>query len=207
MTVGCRPVAISDLPEVLALDHRCFGGLWNEAAYGREIDSPNSDLLVVETATATGGSKIIGIGCLWAILDEAHITLLGIDPDYQRLGLGRWLLAHLLQAAIARGLTHATLEVRQSNQAARQLYQSWGFRVAGERRRYYADGENALILWRSQLQDPAFLKGLAIAPPTLTSPSQRPAGLPRAIGMTQGRGAIAPSPDSMIPIDKNMDKN
>lgn len=158
MAVRCRPVMTPDLPEVVALDHRCFGGLWTEAAYSREIDSPNSDLLVLETTAPA--STVVGVGCLWAILEEAHITLLGIEPGYQRLGLGRWLLIHLLRAAGDRGLTHATLEVRQSNQAALHLYQSFGFRVAGERRRYYADGENALILWRSQLQDPAFLAEL-----------------------------------------------
>jgi ribosomal-protein-alanine N-acetyltransferase len=160
MHVLCRPVTPSDLANVVALDHRCFGGLWNEAGYSREITSPNSDLLVLETQAQERLSHIIGIGCLWAILDEAHITLLGIDAPYRRRGLGRWLLIHLLLAAGDRGLTHATLEVRQSNQAALALYESLGFRVAGERRRYYADDESALILWRGDLQNPAFLTEL-----------------------------------------------
>jgi len=159
MPVLCRPVVTSDLPNVVALDHRCFGGLWNEAAYSREIESPNSDLLGIE-GLSPEPSSIIGLGCLWAILEEAHITLLGIDPDYRRRGLGRWLLVHLLRAAGDRGLTHATLEVRQSNAAAIALYQSFGFRVAGERRRYYADDENALVLWRNQVQDPVFQTSL-----------------------------------------------
>lgn len=159
MHVVCRPVVTPDLPNVVALDHRCLGGLWNEAAYGREVESPNSDLLVVETRLGSAPA-IIGLGCLWAILEEAHITLLGIDPGYQRLGLGRWLLTHLLQRAGDRGLTHATLEVRKSNQAALDLYQSFGFKVAGERKRYYADDESALILWRSELQDPTFQASL-----------------------------------------------
>jgi len=167
MHVLCRPVVTSDLPEVVALDYRCFGGLWNEAAYSREIESPNSDLLVLEESTPAPLSSI-GLGCLWAILDEAHITLLGIDPAYRRLGLGRWLLIHLLRAAGDRGLTHATLEVRQSNQVAIALYRSLGFRIAGERRHYYADDENALILWRSQIQDPAFQAGLQTRQQQLT---------------------------------------
>ncbi len=159
MSVLCRPVASSDLPEVITLDHRCFGGLWNEDGYSREIDSPNSDLLLVETQV-TEQPYIIGVGCLWAILDEAHITLLGIDPSFQRQGLGGWLLIHLLLAASDRGLTHATLEVRQSNQAALALYESFGFQVAGERKRYYADDESAFILWRNHLQDSEFLAEL-----------------------------------------------
>lgn len=159
MSVICRPVITSDLPNVVALDHRCLGGIWNEAAYSREIDSPNSDLLVLETSEQQT-PPVIGIGCLWAILEEAHITLLGIDPHFRRQGLGRWLLIQLLQLAGDRGLTHATLEVRKSNQAALALYTGLGFRVAGERPRYYADDESALILWKSNLQDLGFLKEL-----------------------------------------------
>ncbi|MEM1310635.1 MAG: ribosomal protein S18-alanine N-acetyltransferase [Cyanobacteria bacterium P01_D01_bin.71] len=165
MFVTCRPVNHSDLPDVINLDHRCFGGLWNESAYSREVSSPNSDLLVIEDNSANS-SSIVGLGCLWAILEEAHITVLGIDPRHRRLGLGRWLLIHLLQAAIARDLTHATLEVRASNQVARSLYTSLGFQIAGERRRYYADDENALILWKNNLQAPVFWQ-------TLTNQRQR----------------------------------
>ncbi|MGF1457968.1 MAG: ribosomal protein S18-alanine N-acetyltransferase [Leptolyngbyaceae cyanobacterium] len=167
MRVTCRSVMIQDLANVVALDHRCFGGLWSEAAYSREVDSPNSDLLVLATPV-NGLAELIGIGCLWAILDEAHITLLGIAPAYQRRGLGRWLLIQLLKCAIARGLTHATLEVRQSNQAALGLYSAFGFRIAGERRRYYTDGETALILWRNELQTPEFAAELQTAEQWLT---------------------------------------
>lgn len=148
---------IPDLPDVMTLDHRCFGGLWSENAYKREIASPNSDLLLLEAiATPDTPASIIGIGCSWAILEEAHITILGIEPAYQGQGLGQWLLTGLLTAAGDRGLTHATLEVRQSNQKAQTLYKKFGFRIAGERRKYYANGENALILWRSGLQYPDF---------------------------------------------------
>lgn len=96
--------------------------------------------------------ELLGMGCLWAILEEAHITTLAIDPGYQRQKLGLWLLAQLLQKACERGLTRATLEVRASNQEALSLYQKFDFKEAGLRKRYYADGEDAQILWRSGLQ-------------------------------------------------------
>ncbi|MBE9062068.1 ribosomal protein S18-alanine N-acetyltransferase [cf. Phormidesmis sp. LEGE 11477] len=96
--------------------------------------------------------ELLGVGCLWAILEEAHITTLAIDPSYQGERLGLWLLSHLLQKACDRSLTHATLEVRASNHPALSLYQKFGFEEAGRRKRYYADGEDARILWRSGLQ-------------------------------------------------------
>ncbi len=154
----------ADMPAVLAIDQACFGGLWTASGYQREIDSPNSDLLLLEageakTATTT---DVVGVGCLWSILEEAHITLLGIIPTHRRQGLGRWLLLHLLQAARDRALTHATLEVRATNQAAQDLYHDYGFKVAGRRRHYYADGEDALILWRGSLQAPQFQHHLGL---------------------------------------------
>ena len=157
MRVICRPVVSQDLPNVVTLDHRCFGGLWSEAAYTREIGSPNSDLWVLEVMVPSRSpSRLSGIGCVWAILEEAHITLLGIEPADQGQGLGQWLLIELLRAAIARGLSRATLEVRPSNHRALTLYKKYGFDVAGERRHYYPDGESALILWKQGLQTPNF---------------------------------------------------
>ncbi|MGB3201874.1 MAG: GNAT family N-acetyltransferase [Nodosilinea sp.] len=108
---------------------------------------------------------LLGLGCYWAILDEAHITVLAIDPRYQRRGLGQWLLVNLLIDACAYGsmapadhlaLTRATLEVRPSNSRALALYEAFGFETLGRRRRYYADGEDALILWQNSLKTPEF---------------------------------------------------
>lgn len=154
-----------DLPAALDLDRRCLGGLWNLDGYQREIDSPNSDLLVLqrETLDTHCAPALLAIGCSWTILEEAHITLLAVDLDHQRQGLGQALLYCLLKAAHDRGLERATLEVRVSNQAAIALYQKFGFQTAGRRKRYYADtGEDALVLWRGGLHHPHF-------PQTLTN--------------------------------------
>jgi ribosomal-protein-alanine N-acetyltransferase len=106
-------------------------------------------------------SPLLGFACLWSIADEAHITILAVHPDYRQRGLGQALLVALLRSAQQRGLKWATLEVRASNQAAITLYQRFGFQEAGRRKRYYQDnGEDALILWRGGLQDPAFLQTL-----------------------------------------------
>ncbi len=148
-----------DLTAVLDLDRRCLGGLWNLDGYQREIDSPNSDLLVLqrETFDPHRAPALLAIGCSWTILEEAHITLLAVDWDYQRQGLGQAMLYCLLKAAHDRGLERATLEVRVSNQAAIALYEKFGFQTAGRRKRYYAEtGEDALVLWRGGLHHPHF---------------------------------------------------
>lgn len=116
---------------------------------------PNS-LAAKDMADSTSADiTLLGVGCLWAILEEAHITTLAVEPSWQGRKLGRLLLCHLLQSGYARGLTRATLEVRASNQKALSLYQSFGFKEAGIRKRYYSDGENACILWCSGLEGQA----------------------------------------------------
>jgi ribosomal-protein-alanine N-acetyltransferase len=150
--ISCRAPVVDDISGLVDLDRRALGGLWSADGYRRELDSPNSCLRIL---TQSGGG-MMGLGCYWAILDEAHLTLLGIDPHYQRRGLGQWLLVHLLVDACDRGLTRATLEVRASNSRALALYHSFGFETLGSRRRYYPDGEDALILWQNALKTSEF---------------------------------------------------
>lgn len=148
------------LAETLELDRLCFGGIWTKTAYQREIDSPNSSLFVLTISKEKNNYsdfKSIGVGCLWSIVDEAHITLLGIHPDYQGQKLGQLLLCRLLQDALDRSLKRATLEVSEKNLPAISLYQKFGFAIAGRRRNYYPKtGEDALVLWLKGLDRPQF---------------------------------------------------
>jgi len=137
-----------DLDQVLELDHLCFGGLWSLDAYKREIESPNSCLLIL-TIELQGEEKVIGLGCFWSILEEAHITILAIHPDFQEQKLGQLLLSNMLDKAEKQGLERATLEVGENNKKALYLYEKFGFTVAGRRKKYYKKTqEDALILWK-----------------------------------------------------------
>jgi len=145
-------IAPEHLNAVVTLDRLCFGQLWTLDAYQRELDSPNSELLGI-----SWGEELIGFGCYWAIVEEAHLTILAIHPHYQHQGLGQSLLCALLDSARQRGLERATLEVKASNHRALGLYQKFGFLTAGRRRNYYQEtGEDALVLWLKGLQSPQF---------------------------------------------------
>lgn len=149
----------ADLSPVLELDKACFGGLWTLSAYQRELDSPNSDLLGLFSPLYP--SLILGMGCFWSILDEAHITLLAVNPKFHRQGLGEALVYSLLKTARERGLKDATLEARADNLAALSLYEKFGFKTAGRRRKYYKDNnEDALILWLGDIESPQFQDSL-----------------------------------------------
>ncbi len=152
-----RPLLHRDLPQVLELDRRCLGGLWTEGGYLREIESDRSELWVLESEP----DYLLGLGCLWAILDEAHVTLLAVDQAYRRQGLGHYLLWALLQAACHRQMSWAALEVRVSNTLAINLYERFGFKLIGNRRNYYQDNrEDAAILQLKDLQSPKVVQSL-----------------------------------------------
>jgi [ribosomal protein S18]-alanine N-acetyltransferase len=152
-----KPAIAEDIDEIVALDKLCFDNIWSKEGYLREIDSPNSSLLLLWVQEAQVQPITIGIGCLWSIVEEAHITLLGIHPKYQGQGLGMFLFHHLLQDGVKRNLERATLEVKTTNQPAINLYQKFGFKVAGRRNNYYPKtGEDALIFWLNSLNKPDF---------------------------------------------------
>jgi [ribosomal protein S18]-alanine N-acetyltransferase len=154
-----QSLTTDNLTELLELDKACFDGLWTMQGYLRELESPNSHFLGL--FSPFNHSELLGMGCFWSILEEAHITILAVHPQYHGQGLGKALLYSLLQTAADLGLERATLEVRDSNYVAISLYQKFGFKTAGKRRGYYKDNnEDALILWLSELQQPHFFKNL-----------------------------------------------
>jgi len=149
----------AELPQIKLIDQACLGGFWSLEAYEQEIERSNSHLLAV----LNSGHVVLGFGCLWTVAEEAHITMLAVRPEYQRQGIGKYLVWGLLATAHDRGMEWATLEVRESNQAAISLYQSFDFAIIGKRPKYYqVSEEDALVLWRKGLHLPEFPATLAI---------------------------------------------
>jgi len=101
--------------------------------------------------------RIVGFAGMWLMLDEAHVTTIGVKRDLRGQGLGELLFATLLDLAMEMGARRVTLEVRVTNYSAQALYRKYGFREEGVRRRYYSDNnEDALIMWSDRLEAPEF---------------------------------------------------
>jgi ribosomal-protein-alanine N-acetyltransferase len=152
------PLSSDFLAEAVALDQLTLGGFWGASSYQTELERASSLMLslLIQPGPPLSCPQLIGMAALWAILEEAHIILMAVHPQYQGQGLGRLLLWGLLQGAQQGHLSHATLEVRASNQRAIALYQTFGFTTVGIRPRYYEDGEDGHILWKKQLQAPSY---------------------------------------------------
>jgi ribosomal-protein-alanine N-acetyltransferase len=145
-----RSLYYSDLPEVAVIERRAFPTPWSIAMFVLEMSKPTGVCLAATIDGALAGYTICSrYDTVW------HIMNIAVEPDLRRRGIGSALLAELYTRA-GDASAQFTLEVRRSNQAAIELYQRDGFRIAGLRRRYYQDnGEDALIMWRT----PATLQG------------------------------------------------
>lgn len=102
---------------------------------------------------------IIGFAGMWHVLDEAHVTTIGVRPEYQGRGLGELLFLALIDEARRRNATWLTLEVRVTNYGAQALYRKYGFTIQGTRPRYYSDNnEDAYIMWSESFRNPDYLR-------------------------------------------------
>jgi ribosomal-protein-alanine N-acetyltransferase len=137
-----------DLDEVVTIERASFGMPWSRGAFLYEIEQNR----VARCWVLRDDDRVAAYLCLWEIGDELHVTNIAVHPGMRRRGLARRLLGAILEDGRARRLRAVTLEVRPTNDEARALYESFGFRVVGRRRGYYYDtGEDALIM-ESDLQ-------------------------------------------------------
>jgi len=149
-----RPMREGDLDQVLEIEALSFPIPWSRYAFASELKENAFAYYLV----CQDGEQVVGYAGMWVILDEAHITNVAVHPDHRRRGVGQMLMLALEEAALARGATRITLEVRVSNTAAQQLYEMLGYRRTGVRRAYYTDNkEDALIMWKvfTCLESPA----------------------------------------------------
>jgi ribosomal-protein-alanine N-acetyltransferase len=152
--VDIRRLTFADLPQVVAIERRAFSTPWSLAMFVLELSKPSGICLAAETAGSDERELVGYLICsrydiVW------HVMNVAVDPDRRRHGIATALIAALL-AEVGDRDNQVTLEVRRSNTGAIALYERFGFRSAGLRRRYYQDnGEDAVIMWRT----PATLRG------------------------------------------------
>lgn len=141
--VEIRTMIDSDLKQVFIVEKKSYPQPWTLGIF-RDCLRIGYNSWVI-----TLDREIIGYGIVMLSPGEAHILNICIEPDYQRKGLGRYLLHHLIKKSNQTDIDMVLLEVRRSNVSAQQLYLSEGFHELGVRKAYYpaAEGrEDAIIL-------------------------------------------------------------
>lgn len=141
------PVRITSahLAAVAALERAVFHAPWSEESLALLTREGGVGFAVCE------GESALAYGGMLCVLDEGQITNIATHPDHRRRGLARRVVGALLDEARARGLVTVSLEVRESNIAAIELYRSFGFVTVGKRARFYTHPvESALVMtWHS----------------------------------------------------------
>jgi [ribosomal protein S18]-alanine N-acetyltransferase len=143
------PMTASDINEVLRIERASFSTTWPSDAFYNELTT--NKLAHYYVGRIDG--KIVAYGGIWVIFEDSHVTTIAVDPAYRRKKYGEVMLLKLIDEAIARGAAWMTLEVRESNVSAQQLYRKYGFTTVTTRKGYYSDNsENALVMWAGNLK-------------------------------------------------------
>jgi ribosomal-protein-alanine N-acetyltransferase len=142
-------VSSSEIDAILAIEEASFANPWTREMYLAELRNEGVSFFYLARDLER---QPIGFCSVWRVLDELHINNLAVLPANRRAGIGSALLRHVLDEGARMGARRATLEVRRSNEAARHLYERFGFSVVGVRHGYYSNPvEDALVLWREEL--------------------------------------------------------
>jgi [ribosomal protein S18]-alanine N-acetyltransferase len=137
-----RPMRMDDLDAIMLIEPQIYPYPWTRGNFSDSLNSGYTAQVLLE------GEKIIGYSLMMLVLDEAHLLNLSVAKTYQKQGLGRTLLEHMVEMAKNSQMANMFLEVRQSNISAIALYENMGFNEMAIRRNYYpaANGREDAIL-------------------------------------------------------------
>jgi len=140
-----EPLGEEHLGDVLRIERTSFPAPWTETMFRQEVE----ETWLSRSYVARVDGVIAGYVIAWFLRGEAHILNLAVAPEFQRRGIGRRMLSHIIDLAEKAEHHMATLEVRASNDPAKLLYVTMGFAPVGVRRRYYRDNdEDAIVMVR-----------------------------------------------------------
>jgi [ribosomal protein S18]-alanine N-acetyltransferase len=144
-----RRLTYGDLPAVLSIERRSFQTPWSLAMFVLELSKPSGICLCLPAADGLAGYLVCS-----RYADVWHLMNIAVAPDRRRQGIATRLMERLFEEAGPDA--RFTLEVRTSNASAIAMYERFGFRPSGHRRRYYHDnGEDALVMWLEPSPAPA----------------------------------------------------
>ncbi|RYL87873.1 ribosomal-protein-alanine N-acetyltransferase [Sporolactobacillus sp. THM7-4] len=142
--VNIREMTLGDIDQVMIVEHSAFDVPWSREAFENELINNRFATYFV----ADYGGVVIGYCGVWVIVDEAHVTNLAVLSGYRGFKVGETLLRKVMLFARMNHAKTISLEVRVSNDVAKNLYRKFGFCAGGIRKNYYSNnGEDALVMW------------------------------------------------------------
>jgi ribosomal-protein-alanine N-acetyltransferase len=127
-----RQMQEHDLDIVMQIEPTIYSHPWTRGNFMDSLHAGHQGWVMMQR------EEIVGYAVVMVVLDEAHLLNISVAGPYQKQGLGRQLLAHLINHAKVNKMSNMYLEVRASNVAAIALYKKMGFMQTSLRRGYYA---------------------------------------------------------------------
>lgn len=144
---GVRPMTGRDIEAVARLERECFSECWPEGMIRTGLDSRLDTYFVYEDH-----GRILGYCVIRILADEGEIQRIAVYPECRRQGIARKLMDSMVAFSKGRAVRAITLEVRKSNEGARNLYASYGFVQEAVREGYYHNpAEDAIIMWNREI--------------------------------------------------------
>jgi [ribosomal protein S18]-alanine N-acetyltransferase len=156
--VKARLAVLADVASMMAIEHASpMAAHWSERQYLELFESTRAErlaLVVDLPSTNQQDTSFQFVGFLVArhIASEWELENIAVAPAALRQGVARHLLETLITHACAASGAAIFLEVRESNIAARGLYETLGFRTTGRRAAYYDHPPEDAILYRIDLR-------------------------------------------------------
>lgn len=164
--IRLRDMTRDDVPAVQRIESAAYRDAWPARLFEQELsngfaqylvavedgaDPPPAGPLTALRRAIFGGTheRIVGFMGVWYMVDQLHLVTIAVDPARQRAGIGTRLLLECFDIAREAELNEIVLEVRESNDRARALYEYFGFRRAGELKDYYKDNHETAIVMLS----------------------------------------------------------
>ena len=145
-----EPGTVESLPDILQIEEACFSAPWTRKMLEAELSgNPFAHFLLAKRVPhgEVDVAAIVGYLCFWVVFEEIRLMNLAVIDLMRHQGIAKALVLQALDIGVGQGATRAVLEVRASNQAARGLYYSLGFRGETIRPAYYANPvEDALLM-------------------------------------------------------------
>ncbi len=131
----------ADLEQILSIQNETDFQTWTLRQFQEETELPYSLAIVAEIE-----NRVTGYAVLHFMADEAELLSIAVRPAFQRQGIAQKLWIFAEESLRKDHVCTYFLEVRRSNEKAKIFYLKNGFEITGTRPRYYADGEDALLM-------------------------------------------------------------
>ncbi len=143
------PMCIEHLEHVVEIEDASFAEPWGLNAFEHELGFESAQSYVVLLDDSIFPDQVAGYICSWLCHSECSINKISTHPLHRRMGIGSFLLNHLIFKTAKLAIDVYHIEVESGNQSAMKFYEKHGFKRTGIRKSYYKNGVDAVIMQKT----------------------------------------------------------